>query len=75
MQQVLELVDAGMAGAKAAEEKNTDKVLEEGDPPYYHPGPKSEELEYMRAGRRPLDGPCPELAPAVRELHRARHRH
>ena len=37
-----------------------DKVLEEGDPPYYHPGPKSEELEYMRARRRALDGPVPE---------------
>ncbi|HEX6381834.1 MAG TPA: pyruvate dehydrogenase (acetyl-transferring), homodimeric type [Acidimicrobiia bacterium] len=37
-----------------------DKVLEEGDPPYYHPGPKSEELEYMRARRRALDGPYPE---------------
>jgi pyruvate dehydrogenase E1 component len=37
-----------------------DKVLEEGDPPYYHPGPKSEELEYMRARRRALDGPHPE---------------
>src|SRR2546428_1871404 len=37
-----------------------DKVLEEGDPPYYHPGPKSEELEYMRARRRALDGPIPE---------------
>jgi pyruvate dehydrogenase E1 component len=37
-----------------------DKVLEEGDPPYYHPGPKSEELEYMRSRRRALDGPVPE---------------
>jgi pyruvate dehydrogenase E1 component len=37
-----------------------DKVLEEGDPPYYHPGPKSEELEYMRSRRRALDGPHPE---------------
>jgi pyruvate dehydrogenase E1 component len=37
-----------------------DKVLEEGDPPYYHPGPKSEELEYMRARRRALDGAVPE---------------
>src|SRR5919197_2363125 len=37
-----------------------DKVLEEGEPPYYHPGPKSEELEDMRARRRALDGPHPE---------------
>src|SRR5690349_8796185 len=37
-----------------------DKVLEEGDPPYYHPGPKSEELEYMRARRKALDGLIPE---------------
>ncbi|MDQ1499669.1 MAG: pyruvate dehydrogenase component, partial [Actinomycetota bacterium] len=37
-----------------------DKVLEEGDPPYYHPGPKSEELEYMRSRRRALDGSHPE---------------
>jgi pyruvate dehydrogenase E1 component len=37
-----------------------DKVLEEGEPPYYHPGAKSEELEYMRSRRRALDGPIPE---------------
>jgi pyruvate dehydrogenase E1 component len=37
-----------------------DRVLEEGDPPYYHPGPKSEELEYMRGRRRALDGAIPE---------------
>ncbi|MGH8999607.1 MAG: pyruvate dehydrogenase (acetyl-transferring), homodimeric type [Acidimicrobiia bacterium] len=37
-----------------------DKVLEEGEPPYYHPGVDSEELEYMRSRRRTLDGPVPE---------------
>ncbi|HKY77472.1 MAG TPA: pyruvate dehydrogenase (acetyl-transferring), homodimeric type [Acidimicrobiia bacterium] len=36
-----------------------DKVLEEGEPPYYHPGHDSDELEYMRARRRTLDGPIP----------------
>ncbi|MGH9038841.1 MAG: pyruvate dehydrogenase (acetyl-transferring), homodimeric type [Acidimicrobiia bacterium] len=37
-----------------------DKVLEEGEPPYYHPGEDSDELEYMRARRRALDGPIPQ---------------
>ncbi|MDQ3944082.1 MAG: pyruvate dehydrogenase (acetyl-transferring), homodimeric type, partial [Actinomycetota bacterium] len=37
-----------------------DKVLMEGEPPYYHPGSDSEELAYMRARRRALDGPIPQ---------------
>ena len=37
-----------------------DKVLDEGEPPYYHPGEKSEELAYMRSRRQALDGPIPE---------------
>ncbi|HEV3402407.1 MAG TPA: pyruvate dehydrogenase (acetyl-transferring), homodimeric type, partial [Acidimicrobiales bacterium] len=45
-----------------------DKVLEEGDPPYYHPGPKSEELEYMRARRRTLDGPVRGNGKIIQEL-------
>jgi pyruvate dehydrogenase E1 component len=37
-----------------------DKVLTEGEPPYYHPGDDSEELVYMRSRRQALDGPIPE---------------
>jgi pyruvate dehydrogenase E1 component len=29
------------------------------DAPYYHPGPKSEEVEYLMERRRALDGPIP----------------
>ncbi len=45
-----------------------DKVLEEGEPPYYHPGAESEELEYMRARRRALDGPIPERVVRAKPL-------
>ena len=37
-----------------------DAELEDGDPPYYHPGTDSPEYEYMMARRRALDGPLPE---------------
>jgi pyruvate dehydrogenase E1 component len=34
----------------------SDKELESGVPPYYHPGPESEELQYMHDRRRSLGG-------------------
>ena len=37
-----------------------DSELEDGDPPYYHPGIDSPEYEYLMARRRTLDGPMPE---------------
>ena len=37
-----------------------DSELEDGDPPYYHPGTSSPEYEYLTARRRALDGPMPE---------------
>ncbi len=37
-----------------------DSDLEEGDPPYYHPGIGSAEHEYLIARRRALHGPLPE---------------
>jgi pyruvate dehydrogenase E1 component len=37
-----------------------DSELEDGDPPYYHPGTDSAEYEYLSARRRALDGPLPE---------------
>ena len=37
-----------------------DAELEDGDPPYWHPGTDSPEYEYMMARRRALDGPVPE---------------
>jgi pyruvate dehydrogenase E1 component len=37
-----------------------DAELEDGTPPYYHPGTDSPEYEYMMARRRELDGSMPE---------------
>jgi pyruvate dehydrogenase E1 component len=37
-----------------------DSELEDGTPPYYHPGTDSPEYEYMMARRRELDGSVPE---------------
>ena len=37
----------------------SDKQLEQGVPPYYHPGPESEEVEYLGVRRRVLDGALP----------------
>jgi len=37
-----------------------DSDLEEGDPPYFHPGTDSPEYEYLAARRRALHGPLPE---------------
>ncbi|MFI9046305.1 pyruvate dehydrogenase (acetyl-transferring), homodimeric type [Streptomyces sp. NPDC053427] len=36
-----------------------DKDLEDGVPPYYHPGPKSEEIQYMHDRRNALGGYVP----------------
>ncbi len=38
----------------------SDAELEDGDPPYYHPGTDSPEYEYLMARRRALGGPMPE---------------
>jgi len=37
----------------------SDKDLEAGLPPYYHPGPESEEIQYMLERRRALGGSLP----------------
>ena len=37
----------------------TDKQLNAPDPPYYHPGEKSEEVEYLKTRRRALGGELP----------------
>jgi pyruvate dehydrogenase E1 component len=37
-----------------------DRELDDGDPPYFHPGTDSPEYEYLMARRRSLDGPMPE---------------
>jgi pyruvate dehydrogenase E1 component len=36
-----------------------DKQLSEAEPPYYHPGPKSDEVDYLLARRRALGGLLP----------------
>jgi pyruvate dehydrogenase E1 component len=36
-----------------------DKLLADGKPPYYHPGPDSDEVEYLQMRRRMLGGPLP----------------
>ncbi len=41
----------------------TDKQLEAGNPPYYHPGENSEEVEYLHFRRNELGGPLPERKP------------
>jgi pyruvate dehydrogenase E1 component len=38
----------------------SDAALEDGDPPYYHPGTDSPEYEYLMACRRALGGPMPQ---------------
>ncbi|MFN2569044.1 MAG: pyruvate dehydrogenase (acetyl-transferring), homodimeric type, partial [Candidatus Dormibacteria bacterium] len=37
----------------------TDKQLANGDPPYHHPGPESDVVEYLLMRRRELGGPLP----------------
>jgi len=46
----------------------TDKQLSEGLPPYYHPGPKSPEVEYLMTRRRALGGPVPRRNTQVHHL-------
>src|SRR5437660_2463413 len=45
-----------------------DKQLEQGVPPYYHPGEDSEEVEYIRVRRRVLDGAVPRRVVRARPL-------
>src|SRR5260370_20023785 len=45
-----------------------DRQLAEGHAPYYHPGPDSEEVEYMRVRRRALGGPIPRRFIAAKPL-------
>ncbi len=46
----------------------SDAELEDGDPPYYHPGMDSPEYEYLTARRRALGGPLPERVTRARPL-------
>jgi pyruvate dehydrogenase E1 component len=46
----------------------SDRQLAEGHAPYYHPGPDSEEVEYMRVRRRALGGPIPRRFVVVKPL-------
>jgi pyruvate dehydrogenase E1 component len=45
-----------------------DSVLEDGDPPFWHPGTDSPEFEYMMARRRSLDGSVPERVVRAKAL-------
>ena len=45
-----------------------DSELEDGDPPYYHPGADSDEYEYLAARRKALHGPLPERVVRKRPL-------
>ncbi|HWG95169.1 MAG TPA: pyruvate dehydrogenase (acetyl-transferring), homodimeric type [Mycobacteriales bacterium] len=46
----------------------SDKALESGLPPYYHPGPHSAEIEYMRERRAQLGGSLPKRVVRPRPL-------
>jgi pyruvate dehydrogenase E1 component len=46
----------------------SDRQLEQGTPPYYHPGDDSEEVEYLRVRRRMLHGPVPSRLVRARPL-------
>ena len=46
----------------------SDAELEDGDPPYYHPGMDSPEYEYLTARRRALGGPLPERVTRAQPL-------
>ncbi len=52
-----------------------DSELEDGDPPYWHPGLDSPEYEYMTARRRALDGPVPERIVRKKNAHAPRRHH
>ncbi|WP_131767178.1 pyruvate dehydrogenase (acetyl-transferring), homodimeric type [Candidatus Protofrankia californiensis] len=45
-----------------------DSELESGLPPYFHPGPDSEEIQYMRERRAALDGTLPRRVVRARPL-------
>jgi pyruvate dehydrogenase E1 component len=45
-----------------------DKDIKEGTPPYYHPGPNSEEVQYMLDRRKSLGGLLPERRVSVQPL-------
>ena len=47
------------------------RELEDGDPPYYHPGTDSPEYEYLMARRRALDGSMPERVVRAKPLPHA----
>ncbi|MBV8527477.1 MAG: pyruvate dehydrogenase (acetyl-transferring), homodimeric type [Candidatus Dormibacteraeota bacterium] len=46
----------------------TDKQLNEPDPPYYHPGPDSDEVEYLKTRRRALGGELPKRVVRAKPL-------
>jgi len=46
----------------------SDAEIEDGDPPYYHPGTDSPEYEYLMARRRALGGPMPERVVRAKPL-------
>ncbi|GAC1570100.1 MAG: pyruvate dehydrogenase (acetyl-transferring), homodimeric type [Candidatus Dormibacteria bacterium] len=46
----------------------SDKELEAGIAPYYHPGPDSDEVQYLRGRRRMLDGPLPSRVVRAKKL-------
>ena len=46
----------------------TDKDLDSGPPPYYHPGPKSAEVEYLMSRRLALGGPVPKRHVQPRQI-------
>jgi pyruvate dehydrogenase E1 component len=46
----------------------TDKQLDEPDPPYYHPGPVSDEVEYLKTRRRALGGELPKRVVRAKPL-------
>ena len=45
-----------------------DAELEDGDPPYWHPGKDSPEYEYLMARRKMLNGPLPERVVRAKPL-------
>jgi pyruvate dehydrogenase E1 component len=46
----------------------TDKQLAQGDPPYYHPGAGSDEIDYLLTRRLALGGPLPSRVVRAKQL-------
>jgi pyruvate dehydrogenase E1 component len=46
----------------------TDKQLDDVEPPYYHPGPNSDEVEYLMSRRKALGGPLPKRVVRAKTL-------